>query len=99
MPTNLVEAERNGATLVQRLAKIDRPSSSGKRELALNDSTNSNKKKANGHKEEGSGLHVYVIMCRPYTCIAIQHHSVHSAASLSAYTRHALHVTAEVQRC
>ena len=54
VPTNLVEAERNGATLVQRLAKLDEPGSSGKHKLALTDSTNSNKKKADGHKEEGA---------------------------------------------
>ena len=46
VPTSLVEAERNGATLVQRLAQMDTSSSSGS---AVTDGN----KKADGHKEEG----------------------------------------------
>ena len=46
VPTSLVEAERNGATFVQKLTKTDTSSSSGTAVTGGN-------KKANGHKEEG----------------------------------------------
>lgn len=46
VPTSLVEAERNGATFVQKLTKMEPSSSSG---TAVTDGN----KKANGHKEEG----------------------------------------------
>lgn len=46
VPTSLVEAERNGATFLQKLTKMDTSSSSG---AAVTDGN----KKANGHKEEG----------------------------------------------
>ena len=51
VPTNLVEAERKGAKLVQRLAEISSASPTG---MALTDATNPSKKAANGHKEEGT---------------------------------------------
>ncbi|KAA6421625.1 MAG: translocation SEC63 protein [Trebouxia sp. A1-2] len=50
VPTNLVEAERKGAKLVQSLAEADSPSN-GTKDLVLSDSTNNVKKNANGHKE------------------------------------------------
>ena len=46
VPTSLVEAERHGATFVQKLTKMDTSSSNG---TAVTDGN----KKANGHKEEG----------------------------------------------
>lgn len=46
VPTSLVEAERNGATFVQKLIRMDTSSSNG---TAVTDGN----KKANGHKEEG----------------------------------------------
>jgi len=52
VPTNLVEAERKGAKLVQSLAEADSPSN-GTKDLVLSDTTNNGKKKANGHKEAG----------------------------------------------
>ena len=52
VPTNLVEAERKGAKLVQSLAEADSPSN-GTKVLVLSDTTNNGKKKANGHKEAG----------------------------------------------
>jgi hypothetical protein len=52
VPTNLVEAERKGAKLVQSLAEADSPSN-GTKDLVLTDTTNDGKKKANGHKEAG----------------------------------------------
>ncbi len=52
VPTNLVDAERKGAKLAQRLAEPDSPTTTGK-DLILSDTTNNGKKKANGHKEEG----------------------------------------------
>lgn len=52
VPTSLVEAERNGANFVQRLTKMDASDSSSS-STAVTDPTNSDKKKANGHKEEG----------------------------------------------
>lgn len=52
VPTNLVEAERKGAKLVQSLAEADSPSN-GTKDLVLSDSTNNVKKNANGHKEAG----------------------------------------------
>ena len=57
VPTSLVEAERNGATFVQRLTKIDASGSSSSSNTAVTDPTDSNNKKANGHKEEGQSLH------------------------------------------
>lgn len=53
VPTSLVEAERNGAMLVQNLAELETSSTTGKHDSSSKDSTDSNKKKANGHKEEG----------------------------------------------
>ena len=53
VPTSLVEAERNGAMLVQNLAELETSSTTGKHDSSAKDSTDSNKKKANGHKEEG----------------------------------------------
>ena len=53
MPSNLVEAERKGAQLLQRLAEAEAPASNGSRDLALTDATNNGKKVANGHKEAG----------------------------------------------
>ena len=52
VPISLVEAERNGATLVQRLAEMETSSSSDILDGGT-DLSDSNKKKANGHKEEG----------------------------------------------
>lgn len=51
VPTNLVEAERKGAKLAQRLAEISSASPTG---MAPTDATNPSKKAANGHKEEGT---------------------------------------------
>lgn len=56
VPTSLVEAERNGANFVQRLTKMDTSGSSSS-SSAVTDPSNSNNKKANGHKEEGQLLH------------------------------------------
>ena len=52
-PTNLVEAERKGAKLVQRLVKLDNASATGMQDLALTDATNNGRKKANASKGEG----------------------------------------------
>ena len=52
VPTNLVEAERKGAKLVQSLAEADSPSN-GTKDLVLSDTTNNGQKRTNGHKEAG----------------------------------------------
>lgn len=51
-PISLVEAERNGATLVQNLAEMETSSSGDKHDSAVKELSDSHKKKANGHKEE-----------------------------------------------
>lgn len=53
-PISLVEAERNGATLVQNLAEMETSSSGDKHDSAVKELSDSHKKKANGHKEEGT---------------------------------------------
>lgn len=63
-PISLVEAERNGATLVQRLAEMETSSSSDRHDSAVTELTDSHKKKANGHKEEG----MFHSFCPTHAC-------------------------------
>lgn len=50
---SLVEAERKGAKLVQRLLKLENASTTGMQELAAAEATNG-RKKADGHRGEGT---------------------------------------------
>ena len=56
MPATLVEAERKGAELVQRLAQNGMASSNGRQEKALTEATNQSKQNANGHQGPGLSL-------------------------------------------
>lgn len=76
VPVKLVEAERKGATLVQRLAEMESSSSSDKPDPAVTDPTDSNETKANGHKEEGVLLlpfcSTFLLAC-PFLVLVSQH--------------------------
>lgn len=61
MPATLVEAERKGAELVQRLAQNGSLNSNGRQEKALSDATSQSKQNSNGH--QGSGLSLPATHC------------------------------------
>lgn len=52
-PATLVEAEKMGAELAQKLARDGSLRNGGKPEAPLADATNVSKKRTNGHKEIG----------------------------------------------
>ena len=64
-PATLVEAERKGAELAQKLAKDGSLRNSGTAEVPLADATNLSNKKTNGHK--GTGMYSTTLL----TCFVV----------------------------